>query len=358
VWVFSRYIIVEFLKRFIAIFFILILLFLGIDLLSRIWTLDAPFSLISLYYLFKTPSIAVQMLPVSILLATLLFFSYLSKHNELVALYCSGRSLLHVASPVLLIVLIVNISSFLFSDYVLPLTNFKAEKIWVVDIYKNKEQFYGNLSQEQAWFRDKGAIYNIYSYDSASKSISGMNVYYFNDDFDMTQHVYAKRGLYQGKDHWSLQGVKRADFTSGYAKIELFGEEGIFIRETPEDLRKVETNSDYLGTSKLRGYVKSLERSGLSASKYKAEYNKRYSMSFAGLVMCFIGIPFAVRQHRRGGVGLNIGIGFMLVFVYWIIFSVMLSFGVSGRLDAVLSAWGANLLFLVASLVLIKMSKK
>ena len=357
-WVFSRYIISEFLKRFLAIFFILILLFLGIDLLSRIWTLDAPFSLISFYYLFKTPSIAIQMLPVSILLATLMLFSYLSKHNELVALYCSGRSLLHVASPVLLIVVIINITSFLFSDYVLPLTNFKAQKIWVVDICKNKEQFYGNLSQEQAWFRDRGAIYNIYSYDSSNKSIAGMNAYYFDDDFDMTQHLYAKRGRYQGEDQWLLEGVKKANFASGYAKVELLGEEGIFIREKPEDLRKVETNSDYLSTSKLRGYVRSLERSGLSASKYKAEYNKRYSMSFAGLVMCFIGIPFAVRQHRRGGVGLNIGIGFALVFVYWIIFSIMLSFGVSGRLDAVFSAWGANLFFLVASLILIKISKK
>ncbi|MCX6113341.1 MAG: LPS export ABC transporter permease LptG [Proteobacteria bacterium] len=357
-WIFSRYIISEFLKKFFLIFFILIMLFVGIDLLSRIWDLDAPFSLIGLYYLFKVPNIAIQMMPVSILIATLMLFSYLSKHNELVALYCSGRSLMRIASPMFLAVTLISIGSFYFSDYILPVSNFQAQKIWMVDILHKENSFYGSLHQEKAWFRDKGVIYNIYSYDSSNKSISGMNVYYFDDNFDMTSHIYAKQALYHKKGSWVLRNVKETDFTSGHAIVRMFPEKNIYLREKPDDLKKIEANSDYLDTSKLIKYVKDLENAGLSPSKYKVELNKRYSMSFAGLVMCFIGLPFAVRQHRRGGVGLNIGIGFMLVFIYWIVFSVLLSMGISGRIDAYISAWGANLLFLVASLILIKRSKK
>jgi lipopolysaccharide export system permease protein len=358
VWIFSRYIIGEFLKKFIFIFFILILLFVGIDLLSRIWTLDTSFSLISLYYLFKIPAIAIQMMPVSILLATLMLFSYLSKHNELVAFYCSGRSLIHTASPMFLVVVLISVGSFFFSDYILPVTNYQAQKIWMVDIHKQEGSFYGNLQQQKAWFRDKGVIYNIYSYDSSNSAISGMNIYYFDDNFEMTSHIYAKQAVYHQKGSWVLTKVKETDFTSGHAMVKMMPEKHVYLREKPEDLKKIETNSDYLDTSKLRKYVKDLENAGLSPSKYNVELNKRFSMSFAGLIMCFIGLPFAVRQHRRGGVGLNIGIGFMLVFIYWILFSILLSLGISGRLEAHISAWGANILFLVASLVLIKRARK
>ncbi|MEI6093567.1 MAG: LPS export ABC transporter permease LptG [bacterium] len=357
-WIFSRYIITEFLKRFFLVFFILIILFVGIDLLSRVWNLDASFSLVSLYYMFKIPSIAIQMMPVSVLIATLMLFSYLSKHNELVALYCSGRSLIHVASPMFLAVTLISISSFYFSDYILPISNFQAQKIWMVDILHKNDSFYNNLHQDKAWFRDKGVIYNIYSYDSSNKLISGMNVYHFNDAFEMTDHVYAKQAFYHKKGNWLLLDVKETTFTSGHAVVNIIPEKTIYLREKPDDLKKIEANSDYLDTSKLRKYVKDLQSSGLSPAKYNVELNKRYSMSFAGLVMCFIGLPFAVRQHRRGGVGLNIGIGFVLVFVYWILFSILLSMGISGRIEAHLSAWGANFLFLVASLILIKRDKK
>ncbi len=334
------------------------MLFVGIDLLSRIWNLDAPFTLIALYYIFKVPSIAIQMMPISVLIATLMLFSYLSKNNELVALYCSGRSLTRIASPMFLAVVVISLSSFFFSDYILPISNFQAQKIWMVDILHKDESFYGNLHQQKAWFRDKGVIYNVYSYDSSSSLISGMNVYYFNDSFDMTSHIYAKQAVYTKNGLWALKNVKETDFTSGHASVKLLADKSVYLREKPDDLKKIETNSDYLDTSKLRKYVKDLENAGLSPSKYKVELNKRYSMSFAGLVMCFIGLPFAVRQHRRGGVGLNIGIGFMLVFIYWILFSILLSMGISGRIEAHISAWGANILFLVASLVLIKRTRK
>jgi lipopolysaccharide export system permease protein len=77
-------------------------------------------------------------------------------------------------------------------------------------------------------------------------------------------------------------------------------------------------------------------------------------MAFAGLIMCMLGIPFAIRQHRKGGIAVSIGIGFMLVFVYWIFFSIMLSLGFSARINAFLSAWLANILFFVFALFMLR----
>ncbi|MFH1223561.1 MAG: LptF/LptG family permease, partial [Pseudomonadota bacterium] len=195
-WIFSRYIIFEFLKRFLPFLFILVILFIGIDLLSKIWSINTSISNIAAYYFFRAPGIIVQMIPVSILLGTLLLFSYLAKHNELVALYTSGRSLLRIGSPMFLVISAICVFSFYFSDRVLPITNFQAQKIWMVDILGRGSEFFGTLHHQKAWFRDKGKIYNIYSYDSASNTASGVNVYEFNELFEMTKHLSAKYASY------------------------------------------------------------------------------------------------------------------------------------------------------------------
>jgi len=359
VWIFSRYIISEFLKRFFVFLFILVILFIGIDLLSRIWSINTSLSNIANYYFFRAPNMAVQVIPVSVLLATLLLFSYLSKHNELVALYTGGRSLLRIASPMFLIITFICTFSFYFSDYVLPITNFQAQKIWMVDILGRGGEFFDTLHQKKAWFRDRGKMYNISSYDSASNTASGVNVYEFSDSFDMAKHLSAKQAVYDQKTKlWILKDVKETDFTSGRAVSALLPEKEVLLGTTPNELKKIEANTDYLPIDMLRKYIKELESAGISHMKYSVELNKRYSLAVAGFIMCIIGLPFAVRQHRRGGVALNVGIGFALVFVYWIMFSVLLSLGISGRIWPPASAWGANVLFLILSLLFIRKIKK
>ena len=355
----ARYLISEFLKRFLSFLFILIILFLGIDLLSKIWSINVQFKLITLYYFFKTPSIIVQMIPVSALLSTLMMFSELSKHNELVSLYCSGRSLVKVATPVIMAISVICVISFYISDKVLPPANFQAEKVWMTQILGRGSEFYGSLHQKKAWFRERNLVYNIASFDNATQKAYGINLYYFNDSFEPVKHIHAKQALFNKKEgSWTLKDVKNTDFTSGRAITVMEPERTVVLRQNPDELRRIEARSDYLPMESLRRYIDELKEAGLSHSKYRVELNKRYSMAFAGLVMCLIGLPFAVRQHRRGGVPLNIGIGFGLVFVYWVLFSVLLSLGVSGRLYAPISAWGANVIFVIASLLLIRSSKK
>jgi len=357
--VLSRYLITEFLKRFFAFLFILIILFLGIDLLSRIWSINAPFKFTALYYFYRTPGIVLQMIPVSALLSTLMLFSELAKNNELVSLYCSGRSLIKVATPIVITVSIIGVLSFFVSDKILPAATFQAEKVWMVEMLGRGTEFYGNLHQRKAWFREKNLLYNVSSYDSATKTVFGINLYYFNDAFEPIRHVYAQKASYnKDKSTWTLKDVKDTDFTSGRAITELKSDKTIPLREVPDDFKKIEAKSDYLPVSNLQQYIDDLKSAGLSPAKYSVELNRRYSMAFAGLVMCLIGLPFAVRQHRRGGVALNIGIGFALVFIYWTLFSVLLSLGVSDRLYAPISAWGANVIFVIASLLLIRSSKK
>jgi lipopolysaccharide export system permease protein len=353
----DRYVIWEFSVRVVTFLTILVSLFIGIELISKVWQINSSFSTLIMYYLLRVPDIMLKMLPVSILLSTLLFFSYLSKYNELIALYTSGRSLIRIAMPMFAVVLFLSAGSFYMYDNVLPLTNFKAQKIWMVDILGRGGEFIGSLYHEKAWFRGNGFIYNVGSYDSSTRTINDINIYYFNNQFDLIQHVFAPVADYDN-GYWSLKNGKVTLFDGAHPVTSSFEKKMAVLGEKPEEFKKVEAISDYLKIKKLAVYIQGLKEIGVDPSKYEVEYHKRFSLSMVGFIMSFIALPFAVKQHRSGGVSFNIGISFVLVFLYWILFSLMLSFGLSGHLSPVLSAWGSNIIFFVTAVFLTLRTKK
>jgi lipopolysaccharide export system permease protein len=70
----------------------------------------------------------------------------------------------------------------------------------------------------------------------------------------------------------------------------------------------------------------------------------------AALVMVLLGIPFAMKNSRSGGIALGIGTSVAIGFAYFIVNAVLLSYGRSGALPSLIAAWGANLLFSAAGI--------
>jgi lipopolysaccharide export system permease protein len=66
--------------------------------------------------------------------------------------------------------------------------------------------------------------------------------------------------------------------------------------------------------------------------------------------MVLIGVPFALKTGRSGGVALSIGISVMIGFAYGVTFYIFLSFGKSGILSPLLSSWIPTLLFGLAGI--------
>jgi len=76
-------------------------------------------------------------LPISILLSSIMNFGNIAEKNELMAIKSAGISLKKCMSPLLVFILIVSASSFLFSNYFMPYANLKAGSL-LYDIRKQK----------------------------------------------------------------------------------------------------------------------------------------------------------------------------------------------------------------------------
>ena len=79
-------------------------------------------------------------LPLAILFSSIMTYGNLAEHNELTALKSSGVSLLKVMRPMLVFVFFLSVSAFYFTNYLLPIANYKWRTI-IYDIQEKKPTF-------------------------------------------------------------------------------------------------------------------------------------------------------------------------------------------------------------------------
>ena len=76
-------------------------------------------------------------LPIAILISSVMVLGKLGENYELAALQSSGISLISIMKPIFILIVLISISSFLFSNYVMPIANFKGGSL-LYDIKKKK----------------------------------------------------------------------------------------------------------------------------------------------------------------------------------------------------------------------------
>lgn len=113
-------------------------------------------------------------LPLSILLSSIMTFGTLGENYELVAIKSAGISLQKAMRPLLVLIIILAISSFLFSDYMLPKANLKfGSLLWDIrnkklsflikeGVFNNSIPGYSIRVDEK---HDDGALKNVMIYD-------------------------------------------------------------------------------------------------------------------------------------------------------------------------------------------------
>jgi lipopolysaccharide export system permease protein len=120
--------------------------------------------------------------------------------------------------------------------------------------------------------------------------------------------------------------------------------------ENWESFQTIERQSGEMSYAELRTYVQKIQSAGYDATRYLVDLYSKLSYPFLNLIMVLIGIPFALKTGRSGGVAISIGIIVMIGFAYCVTFYIFLSFGKSGILSPFLSSWIPTLLFGLAGI--------
>jgi lipopolysaccharide export system permease protein len=122
------------------------------------------------------------------------------------------------------------------------------------------------------------------------------------------------------------------------------------LPETWESFQTIERQSREMSYAELQTYIQKIQSAGYDATRYLVDLYSKLSYPFLNLIMVLIGIPFALKTGRSGGVAISIGISVMIGFAYGVTFYIFLSFGKSGILSPFLSSWIPTLLFGLAGI--------
>lgn len=208
--------------------------------------------------LYVSASLIPLALPLAMLLSSIMTFGNLAEHNELTALKSSGLSLYKIMRPLMLVVFIISLGTFYFSNYIIPVSTLKWKAL-IYDIQETKISKIitpGSYTNELEGLSIKvkseknGTFYDIVIHDhndpNVVKTVCAKNATLYNSTHGNFLYLHLKNGsileelgvnqtLNLESNRGEYYPSRRSSFTDATYKINL---KGFKLNRTDENLFK------------------------------------------------------------------------------------------------------------------------
>jgi lipopolysaccharide export system permease protein len=321
-------------------------IYLVIDFLEKIGRFTrshAELKYIALFFLYEVPEIGAQVTPLAVLMATLLTLGGLSRSSEITAMRGCGISLKRITAPILAIAFFISIATLFANEVLTPACYERTQYIQQILIEKKSPNTFFRL--QNIWYREESSILQARLFDPNTRTLKGITLWQMGNGMQPVKRIEAGQGTFD-ENRWILKDVVVRELANGnVVRTEKVNELAEPLGLRIEDLKILQKGADNMGILALRNYCDKLQKGGYDPTRYVAQMHSRLSLPFASLIMAFLGIPFALRGGRSSGIALGIAISLAIGFIYFIINSMVLSFGQAGVLPPIISAWAANFIF-------------
>ena len=356
----DRYVLQSFLFYFVLLLVSFVLMthvYTFFELLSDIVKNHITMLRVFTYLFFLTPELVFQLAPLAVLVAVLIAFGILTKHNEITAMKASGVSLYRLAMPVLTVALLMSGGLFAFAHYYVPGANRKQDAIRK-EIKGKPVQTY--LHPDRHWVFDPGAnndprVFYFKYLDPAQKLMLGPQVFELDPaNFRVQKHISAEKARWEPalrtwifENGWSRQdpGGRHEKFSNFAGQAATFQE----IDEHPDYFLQEVLQDQQMNFQQLAAYIRDLQRSGIDTITLQVSFYRKFALPLFALVMALISIPFAFLAGNRGAMT-GVGVSFGIAIAYWAIGKLFEQLGDVNLLPAVIAAWSPDVLFAMAGM--------
>jgi len=302
------------------------------------------------YYLNFIPYWANLLSPITIFIATVFVTSRLAARTEIVAILCSGVSFLRLLVPYLIGSLLVGGVILYLVNFVIPQAN-KTRVAFEVKYTKapfrfEKRNAHFRLSPDVYAYLESYSNENNQGYLFTLERIKGIK---------LVEKLKAESITWlPAKKKWSLARVQIRYLDSSKRGIV-----NIPVMDTTLNLFPKDFESNYMlyetfTTPELNAFIEEAHLRGTeNVIPYEIERILRFTFPFAIVILTMIGVILSARKTREGP-GYQIALGFMLAFVYILLFMVSRSIASAGSIDPVLACWLPNIIFAFIGVILYK----
>ncbi|MCA0364843.1 MAG: LptF/LptG family permease [Spirosomataceae bacterium] len=344
----DKYLIKKFLTTYVFAVFIIVLVIIVIDFVEKnddFIEHQAPTRAIFLqYYLNLAPYWANYISPLMIFISTVFFTAKLASHTEIIAILSTGTSFRRLMYPYFIGAAVVAVFSFIMVGWILPKAN------------KTRIAFENQYIEDKYYFSDRdihmAVEKNVYaylsSYDNTSKTAYDFTLEKI-ENRTLVEKLSARRAVYVDSiNKWQLYdyrirkiGIMKDQLTFSQASTPL----DTTINMYPGDFENTNNLHETMTIPQLRKQIALINSRGSEGVEtFEIEYFQRFATPFAVIILSMMGLIVSARKSR-GGVGLQIAIGFVLAFVYILFYIMSKGIAESGNMPALLAVWLPNLVF-------------
>jgi lipopolysaccharide export system permease protein len=126
---------------------------------------------------------------------------------------------------------------------------------------------------------------------------------------------------------------------------------------TPKELRERQLKMEELTNTQFAKRIELAKLAGEDTAHDEVDYYSKYAMSFTALIVVLFGVPFA-SQKKRGGLAIEFAVAIGIAFFFLAFTKVSQTFGYTGAIDPILTAWLANVLFMLIAIGVIAKVQK
>ena len=337
-------------------FVMIYLIFDLFDNLDHFLEGGTPPGLVAKYYAIFLPSVMVQIVPVSLLLAVLYALYQLTKNNELTAMKACGLSIVRLMVPFLSVGLLASLSVLAVNETIGPRASFWCNKFISqtrkagegIDVYK-KEIGFSLPGTGRDWY--------VGEFDMRTFEMKRVVVTQQRPDRRSNAYkIWAQQARWVDNKWWfSDLRVQRFDENSdrdGPPDFELEREMSDFD-ENPRTILNEIKDPEYLASWELADYIRTHStRERAQLARLTAELHNRLSAPWSCLIVTLLGIPFGNQTGRKGAVQ-SIGMVLLMFFGYYILNYLGLWLAKAMLVPPWLGGWLPTFAFLLVGVVLV-----
>ena len=311
---------------------------IGVGIVLRLFLYILPFSL-------------TVTIPMSVLLAILATYGRLSSEGEAIALKTSGLSLYRLMVPGLLVGIAATLVTLWITISVQP-SSTRALTTLIHRLFQTKAIM---ALQEGVFNTDyPGLIVYVDRLEERSDSLAGILIIDRRNPADQ-RIVIAQEGKMPGDD---AGGGSRTAIQLSRGNIHLTSAENpgrhrnlkfeTYELQVQAAGRLAETferpkDGREMSLTELRAQIKRLRKEGGKAPPLEVEWNKKFALPIACLILSLVGVPLGMRI-KRASRGISLALSAAFAVFYYVLLAAGESLGSRGWIDPALGIWSPNIL--------------
>ena len=321
-----------------------------ITLIKQISLFGIPFNVALMMIILNLPQVIVMTIPMGVLLATVMTLNGLSLKSEITVMRACGIGLNRIAKPIFIFVLIMSVCSFIINESVVPVMTKQSKDLALWSLgQKNIPEGKQNFVFKE--LNDGGSIKRLF-YVGFCENKTLHNITVLDTSKEGTIQVLQADEGKTSPEGWGFE--KGAVYT--------VGDDGKILNTTLFDKSVVKFGLDMskelnknvakeMNFSNLIKYIKNNQLEEQERNSIRIELYDKLALPLTTIALVLIGVPLAITPPR---VRYNRGFLFsiLIIFAYYLIRALSISFGEAGTLSPFLAAWAPNIILTAIGAIL------